>query len=424
MTSSSVFEELKWRKLVFDKTDGVPDALAKEKLIAYNGFDPTADSLHVGHLVPMVSLARLQRFGHHPIALAGGGTGMVGDPSGRSAERNLLSAEIIDHNVACIKTQLSSILDFAVKSNPARIVNNADWLGKLNMIDFLRDVGKYFTVNYMLSKESVSNRLSREDGLSYTEFSYMLMQAYDFLHLHDTYGCQMQTGGSDQWGNITAGTTLIRKARRKSAHAMVYPLITRADGTKFGKTADGEAVWLDPKRTSPYRFYQFFINFEDEKVLEGLRFYTFLSQVEIDGLAIEVAERPHQRAAQRKLAQLVTQMVHGETALTNAEQASKVLFGGSLDGLGAAEIADIFTDVPSTTISLQDGDLPLADLLVQTKLANSKGDARRAIKGNAINLNNQRVTDPRYAVSITDAINGQFIILRKGKRSYHLVQLK
>ena len=425
MTSLSLFEELQWRKLVFDHTDGVPEAFAKEQLTVYNGFDPTADSLHVGHLVPMVSLARMQRFGHHPIALAGGGTGMVGDPSGRSAERNLLSAEIIDHNVAQIKTQLSSILDFEVKSNPARIVNNADWLGKLNMIDFLRDVGKYFTVNYMLNKESVSNRLNREDGLSYTEFSYMLMQAYDFLFLHDTYGCQIQTGGSDQWGNITAGTTLIRKARRKSAHALVYPLITRADGTKFGKTATGGSIWLDPKRTSPYRFYQFFINFEDEKVLEGLRFYTFLPQNEIDGLAIEVAERPHQRAAQRKLAQLVTQMVHGETALAKAEQASKVLFGGSLDGLSGSDIADIFADVPSSTVptaTLQAG-LPLADLLVQTKLSRSKGDARRSITGGAINLNNQRVTDPRYTVSIADAINGQFIVLRKGKRSYHLIQL-
>ncbi len=422
---TNLYDELKWRGLVFDNTEAVPKALAEDTLTVYNGFDPTADSLHVGHLVPMVGLARMQRFGHHPIALAGGGTGMIGDPSGRSSERNLLSAEVIDHNVSCIKDQLASILDFETKVNPARIVNNADWLGKLSMIDFLRDVGKHFTVNYMLNKESVSGRMDREDGLSYTEFSYMLLQAYDFMHLHDTIGCNMQTGGSDQWGNITAGTTLIRKARRKTAHAMVYPLITRADGTKFGKSADGESVWLDPKRTSPYRFYQFFINFEDEKVLEGLRFYTFLDQPAIAELGVEVSERPHQRAAQRKLAELVTQMVHGETALARAQQASSVLFGGSLDGLNASDISDIFTDVPSSTVSNSEisGDgMSLVDLLVRTKLASSKGDARRTLKGGAININNQRVTDEQRTVSTADTIDGKFVVLRKGKRSYHLVQ--
>ena len=423
---TSVFEELTWRNLVFGNTEGAKELLAKEKISVYNGFDPTADSLHVGHLVPMLGLARLQRFGHSPIALAGGGTGMIGDPSGRSAERNLLSAEVLTHNVECVKAQLASILDFETKVNPARIVNNLDWLSQLSMIDFLRDTGKHFTINYMLNKESVSGRIEREDGLSYTEFSYMLLQAYDFLHLHDNLNCQMQTGGSDQWGNITAGTTLIRKARGNQVHGLVFPLITRADGSKFGKTADGDSVWLDPKRTSPYRFYQFFINMEDEKVLEGLRFFTFMEKREIDELEHEVNERPHQRAAQRALAQTVTRMVHGDTALAKAEQASSVLFGGSMDGLSTQEIADIFADVPSSELAksqLAGDGVALADLLADSSLATSKGDARRSIKGGAININNQRVTDETQLVSISDTIEGQFVILRKGKRRYHLIRL-
>ena len=423
---TSVFEELSWRNLVFGSTEGAEALLAKEKISVYNGFDPTADSLHVGHLVPMLGLARLQRFGHTPIALAGGGTGMIGDPSGRSAERNLLSAEVLTHNVECVQKQLASILDFETKVNPARIVNNLDWLSQLSMIDFLRDTGKHFTINYMLNKESVSGRIDREDGLSFTEFSYMLLQGYDFLHLHDTLNCQMQTGGSDQWGNITAGTSLIRKTRGKQVHGLVFPLITRADGSKFGKTADGDSVWLDPERTSPYRFYQFFINMEDEKVLEGLRFFTFMTKPEIDALESEVNERPHQRAAQRALAQSVTRMVHGETALEKAEQASSVLFGGSMDGLSTQEIADIFADVPSSDLpksQLAGEGMSLADLLAESTLATSKGDARRSIKGGAINVNNQRVTEDTQLVSMSDTIEGKFVILRKGKRRYHLVRL-
>ena len=423
---SGILDELRWRGLVYDHTDGVAERAAQEKLVLYNGFDPTADSLHVGHLVPMVGLARWQRFGHHPIAVAGGGTGMVGDPSGRSTERNLLSAEIIAANLERIQAQLAAILDFEVKSNPARLVNNADWLGQLRVIDFLRDVGKHFTVQYMIGKDSVQSRLDREDGLSYTEFSYMLMQAYDYLHLHDTYGCELQTGGSDQWGNITAGSTLIRKVRGRTAHGLVYPLITRADGTKFGKTAEGDSVWLSPERTSPYRFYQFFYNTEDARVMQMLNFYTFLSQAEIIECAQMVEARPEQREAQRRLAREVTRLVHGETALAKAEKATEVLFGGELEGLDSAEIRDIFADVPSSTLakaSLEADGLALLELLVTAQLAASKGDARRAVQGGGIYLNNRRVTEADRRVSSLDTIEGQFVLLRKGRKQYQLLQV-
>ena len=423
---SDIFKELSWRGLVFDSTVGLAEMAAKEKFTLYNGFDPTADSMHVGHLVPMVALARFQRAGHTPIALAGGGTGMIGDPSGRSSERNLLTNEQIESNLVNIKQQLASILDFEVKSNPAMVVNNADWLREISMIDFLRDVGKHFTVNYMMGKESVKNRLDREDGLSYTEFSYMLLQAYDFLHLHREYGCRLQAGGSDQWGNIVAGTTLIRKTTGSSAEALVYPLITRADGKKFGKSETGDSIWLSPERTSPYRFYQFFINLEDAKVVEALRFYTFLTEEEIAEYVLSVAESPHERAAQKRVAQEVTRMVHGDTALDKAVQASSVLFGGSMDGLDSADIRDIFANVPSSTKGKNEfaGEgLNIVDLLVATGLATSKSDARRSVEGGAMNINNQRVTEVTRMVSATDMVDGQFIVLRKGRKKYHLVQI-
>lgn len=423
---NNIFHEWQWRHLLYDSTEGVEELLGKEKITVYNGFDPTADSLHVGHLVPMVGLARFQRFGHHPIALAGGGTGMIGDPSGRSAERNLLSAETIAYNVEQIKGQLASILDFEVKSNPARIVNNMDWLSQISMIAFLRDVGKHFTVNYMTAKDSVQSRLEREDGLSYTEFSYMLLQAYDFQHLFDHYGCRLQTGGSDQWGNITAGVTLIRKVRGQTAHGVVYPLITRADGTKFGKTADGDSVWLDPKRTSPYRFYQFFMNIEDANVVEMLRFYTFLSQDDIAKCAQAVAERPHLREAQRRLAQEVTRMVHGETGLAKAEQATKVFFGEEMTGLGAAEIQEIFVDAPSSTVTrsdFADDGLPVVNLLEKAGVAKSRGEARRLISSGGVYLNNIRVQEADQAVTLDHAIEGRYLVLRRGKKDYYLVQV-
>lgn len=423
----NIFNEWQWRNLRYDSTDGLEELLGKAPITVYNGFDPTADSLHVGHLVPMVGLARLQRFGHHPIALAGGGTGMIGDPSGRSAERNLLSAEVIAANVEQIKVQLASILDFEVKSNPARLVNNMDWLSQISMIAFLRDVGKHFTINYMTAKDSVQSRLEREDGLSYTEFSYMLLQAYDYLYLHDHYGCRLQAGGSDQWGNITAGVTLIRKVRSQTVHGVVYPLITRADGTKFGKTADGDSVWLDPKRTSPYRFYQFFMNIEDANVVQMLRFYTFLPQEQIAEYTQAVAERPHLREAQRRLAQEVTRMVHGETGLAKAEQATKVFFGEEMTGLSAAEIQEIFADAPSSQVKqadFADGGMPVVNLLESAGVAKSRGEARRLISSGGIYLNNVRVQETEQTIALNTAIEGRYLVLRRGKKDFYLVQVK
>ena len=425
--TKNVFEELRWRGLIFDSTEGVDALLSEKKITLYNGFDPTGDSLHIGHLVPMMSLARLQRFGHTPIAVAGGGTGMIGDPSGKSEERNLLTLEQIEHNLFCVREQLASILDFEVKSNPAMIVNNYDWLSKLSMMEFLRDTGKHFTVNYMISKDSVKSRLEREgEGISYTEFSYMLLQSYDFLHLFDTHNCVVQAGGSDQWGNITAGIELVRRVRGEKVHGLAYPLITRADGSKFGKTASGDSTWLDPNRTSPYRFYQFWLNTEDADVISYLKYFTWLPQNEIGELEHVLMQQPERREAQRKLAQAMTQMVHGETALAKAEQASHVLFGGDLEGLGAADIQDIFADVPSSQVPQSDlvaDGLSIVDLLADSDLATSKGDARRSIKGGGVYLNNRRVTDSGQMVSMSETIDGQFMVLRKGRKRYHLVQV-
>lgn len=423
---TSVLEEFRWRGQVYDHTEAVPELLSKEKITVYNGFDPTADSLHIGNLVPMMALARLQRFGHTPIALAGGGTGMIGDPSGKSSERILLTDEVLERNLAKIQVQLASVLDFEVKSNPASLVNNADWLTKLSMMEFLRDVGKHFTVNYMTSKDSVKSRLDREgSGISFTEFSYMLLQAYDFLHLFDNQNCMMQAGGSDQWGNITAGVELIRRVHGKKAHGLVYPLVTKADGSKFGKTESG-TVWLSPERTSPYRFYQFWFNADDADVINFLKYFTWLSKSEILELEDGVYNQPEKRVAQRKLAQLVTGMVHGETAVSKSEKAAQVLFGGEMDGLDAADIQEIFADVPSSEIdgsNLGGDGLSIIDLLVNSGLATSKGDARRSIKGGGLYLNNSRISDATRMVTISDTVEGQFLLLRKGRKKYHLVQM-
>ena len=422
---NDVMDELGWRGLVYDATEGVREMLAESSVTIYNGFDATADSLHVGHMVPLIALARLQRFGHRPIALAGGGTSMIGDPSGRTSERQLLSRETIEANIETVKRQLAHFLDFEAKSNPARLMNNADWLLKLNLVEFLRDIGKHFTVNYMIAKESVKARLDREDGISFTEFTYMLMQSYDYLHLYDHDGCTLQTGGSDQWGNITAGAELIRRMRGKSVGALVYPLITKADGTKFGKTEAG-AVWLSPERTSPYRFYQFWLNTDDRDVIGYLKFFTWLAEQEIAELETALAERPEQRGAQRRLAREMTSAVHGLTALQKADQASEVLFGGEVSGLSGAEIADIFADVPSGELQgdrLAGEGLPIAELLVLCGAVPSKGEARRAIEAGGIYLNNRRVSDAAGKVSWADAIEGQYLVLRRGRKNYSLVRI-
>jgi len=425
--ATNAFEELKWRGLVYDCFDGVDELLASEKVTLYNGFDATADSLHVGHLVPLIALARLQRFGHHPIALAGGGTSMIGDPSGKSNERQLLSREQIESNVESIKHQLAHFLDFEVKTNPARVINNADWLMSLLLIDFLRDTGKYFTVNYMIAKDSVRNRIDREEGISYTEFSYMLLQSYDFLHLHDHEGCKLQTGGSDQWGNITAGVELIRKVRggERQAYGMVYPLIVKADGTKFGKSETG-TVWLSAQRTSPYRFFQFWLNTDDRDVVNYLKLFTFLPAEQIQELQAAVAERPEQREAHRVLAREMTGLVHGQTALEKALQASQALFGGDISGLSGEEIQDIFAEVPSSQLpkaQLEGEGMNIVDLLGNTGLVKSKGEARRAIAEGGIYLNNQRVSEPGQVVSIGQLVDGRFLVLRRGRKNYHLVQI-
>jgi len=425
--ATTIIDELRWRGLIYDMTEGLNDLKADDKLTLYNGFDPTKDTLHVGNLVPMMQLARWQRFGHTPIALAGGGTGMIGDPGGRSTERNLLALEEIDANVVHIKAQLESILDFEVKSNPAQLVNNADWLRQLSLVDFLRDTGKHFTVNYMVAKDSVKSRLEREDGgISFTEFSYMLLQAYDYLHLFNTQNCVVQTGGSDQWGNILTGVELIRRVRGERAHALVYPLITRADGAKFGKSAEGTSVWLSPRYTSPYRFYQFWFNTGDADAVNYLKYFTWLPQAQIAELEHQLLEQPERREAQRVLAREVTRMVHGETALAKAEQASRALFGGDVAGLDAAEIEEIFAEAPSSELAkdmLSDG-VTVVDLLVDTGLVSSKAEARRAIQGGGIYLNDERVADGARAIELSQAIDGRFLILRKGRRKYHLVKVR
>lgn len=423
----NVFDDLKWRGLVYDCFEGVDELLSREKVTVYNGFDATADSLHVGHLVPLIALARLQRYGHHPIALAGGGTSMIGDPSGKTTERQLLPREQIEANIDSIKQQLAHFLDFEVKSNPARVMNNADWLMSLPLIEFLRDTGKYFTVNYMIAKDSVRTRLEREDGISFTEFSYMLLQSYDFLHLHDVEGCKLQTGGSDQWGNITAGVDLIRKVRGGgSAYGMVYPLITKADGTKFGKSESG-AVWLSADRTSPYRFYQFWLNADDRDVVNYLKFFTFLPRERIEELSAAVTEHPEQREAQRVLAQEMTQTVHGPSALARAEQATQALFGGDITGLTGADIQDIFAEVPSSEqpkAALEGEGLNVVDLLVNSGFLKSKGETRRAIAEGGIYLNNRRVSEPTQQVTVNDLLDGKFIVLRRGKKNYHLIKIQ
>lgn len=422
---ANAFEELQWRGMVFDYVEGIQSLLATQPVTVYNGFDVTADSLHIGHMVPLLALARLQRYGHHPIAVAGGGTSMIGDPSGKSAERQLLTRDQVEFNTQAIKAQLARFLDFESKSNPARLVNNADWLMPLNLIDFLRDIGKYFTVNYMIAKDSVRSRIDREEGISFTEFSYMLLQSYDFLHLHRTYGCRLQTGGSDQWGNITAGVELVRRVTGNAVYGMVYPLITKADGTKFGKTESG-AVWLDAKRTSPYRFYQFWLNTDDRDVIHYLKVFTFLSQDEIAGLEDALRNHPEQREAQRTLARTMTAMLHGESALARAEQAAQALFGGEVEGLSAAEIEDIFADVPSALLgsdALSGSGMNIVDLLVTCGMMKSKGEVRRAISEGGVYLNNHRVADSEQAVTLAHLLEGAFLILRRGKKNYFLVKV-
>jgi tyrosyl-tRNA synthetase len=422
--SQSFFEELQWRGLVSDATPGVNAALESEKAIAYIGFDPTASSLHVGSLVPIMGLARLQRFGHSPIALVGGGTGLIGDPSGKKTERSLLDAEQVEANLQGIKRQLSRFLDFDRGDNAARMINNADWLTTIPLTDFLRDVGKHFKVNVMLNRESVRRRLESEEGISFTEFSYMLLQGYDFLVLHQRYGCTLQMGGSDQWGNILAGTDLIGRVTGGKAHGIVFPLVTSSSGEKFGKTEAG-TIWLDPERTSPYNFYQFWLRTDDRDVVKYLKFFTWLGPEEIGELEARVQTAPEAREGQRRLAEEVTRIVHGEEALENARRISRLFFSEDVANLSADEVLQVVDEAPSTDLpaaELAAGTL-LPDLLLRAGLASSKGEARRFIESGGIYLSNKPVTDPRRAISLADGIEGKLLLLRKGKSNYHVVRI-
>ena len=426
----NILDELKWRGLIADCTD----AAELEKKIAaattlYCGFDPTADSLHVGNLVPLIALRRFQLLGHHPIAVAGGATGSIGDPSGKTQERQLLTKEILDHNIASVKVQLAKLLDFETKENPARLVDNAAWTKDISFLDFLRDIGKHFSVNQMVAKESVRARMEdREVGISYTEFSYMLLQAFDFMVLCRDHNCELQIGGSDQWGNITAGIDLTRKKLGKTVYGLTLPLITNADGSKFGKTEAG-AIWLDPKKTSVYQFYQFWINTDDRDVVRYLKFFTLQrSQEEIEALAQKHQKRPEAREAHRALAAEMTLLIHGEDALHKAQIASAVLFGQSGDILNSTInfFDDIDGEVPTKQIEkfkLDGEGLPLVELLIHAGLCSSKGQARKDIEGGGVNVNNLREPDWQRRITTKDLIH-HHILLRKGKKNYVSVTAK
>ena len=425
----NILAELEWRGLIADCTDTaeLTKRLATGPVTLYCGFDPTADSLHVGNLVPLLALRRFQLAGHLPIAVAGGATGSIGDPSGKTQERQLLTSEVLDHNIAAVKQQLARLLDFDAPANPARLVDNASWTAPMSFLTFLRDIGKYFSVNQMIAKESVRARMEdREVGISYTEFSYMLLQAFDFYHLRKEFQCDLQIGGSDQWGNITAGTDLIRKKLGTHAFGLTLPLITNADGSKFGKTVAG-AVWLDPKRTSVYRFYQFWINTDDRDVLRYLNYFTFLSREEIAALATQHTENPGARAAHKALARAVTDLIHGPAATAEALRASDILFGGPLDAISEATFAEIAGEIPSREIPrarLADAPLPLLELLVETGLCPSKGQARKDLEGGGIYVNNVRETAPQLLLTTADLLFGKNLLLRKGKKNYTLVTVR
>jgi tyrosyl-tRNA synthetase len=421
-------EDLRFRGLIHQLTDAaLEDRLDSDRLTAYSGFDPSADSLHVGHLLQVCNLRRLQLAGHRPIAVAGGGTGLVGDPGGKSEERPLLPAEELQANLAGIRNQLERFMDFGTDgaSTGALMVNNAEWLAPLPLFDFLRDVGKHFTVNQMVAKDSVKSRLSRAgQGISYTEFSYMLLQAYDYLHLFDAFGCRLQLGGSDQWGNITMGIDLIRKTRRQEAWGLTTPLVVKADGTKFGKTESG-TVWLDPARTSPYQLYQFFFRSEDAVVGTYLRYFTFLAREAILELDAATAARPERRQAQRELARQVCTLVHGQSETERAEQAAAALYGGEVDQLDEQSILDVFADAPSTTVPkgrLDGPDLTLVDLLVETGLVRSRSQARATVEGGGAYVNNRRQSDGGRVIGSGDLVAGRYLVLRRGKRDNHLVR--
>ncbi|MFC4690509.1 tyrosine--tRNA ligase [Dokdonia genika] len=423
-------EELKWRGMVHDAMPQTEEHLMEVMRSAYVGFDPTADSLHIGNLVPIMLLAHFQRAGHRPVALVGGATGMIGDPSGKSSERNLLDEETLRHNQECVRKQLSQFLDFTSGAeNQALMVNNYDWMKEFSFLDFIRDVGKHITVNYMMAKDSVKNRLTGEsaDGMSFTEFTYQMVQGYDFLHLYKNNDCTLQMGGSDQWGNITTGTELIRRIAGGKGYALTCPLITKSDGSKFGKSEGGN-VWLDANRTSPYKFYQYWLNTSDEDAAKYIKIFTFLDREEIEALIETHKEAPHQRALQKRLAEEVTTTVHDEEALKKAIAASNMLFGKStsedLKSLDEATFLDVFEGVPQAEIAkteIEAGLDMIAALAEKTGFLKSNGEARRALKENSISLNKEKVGEDR-TIQSSDLINDTFILLQRGKKNYFLIR--
>lgn len=428
---NTFIEELKWRGLYADAMPGTEDQLNQEMTTAYIGFDPTADSLHIGSLVQIKILAHFQQHGHKPIALVGGATGMIGDPSGKSNERNLLDEETLNHYVECLKNQLSKFLKFdSDEPNTALLVNNYDWMKNFSFLEFARDIGKNITVNYMMAKESVKKRISGEngaEGMSFTEFTYQLIQGYDFLHLYQNYGVKLQMGGSDQWGNITTGTELIRRKAQGEAYALTVPLITKSDGSKFGKSESGENYWLDKSKTSPYRFYQFWLNTSDVDAEKYIKIYTFLGKEEIESLIKEHHEAPHERTLQRKLAEEVTIWVHGNDEYEMALKASKILFGRStaedLVSLDKETFLDIFAGVPQK--ELPKGDITGASIIEllseKSGFLKSKGEARRELQGNSISVNKNKVKED-FTAKAEDFIDGQFLLLQKGKKNYFLIK--
>jgi len=422
-----IFAELTWRGLISQTTDeeNLARWLAERPRTVYAGFDPTAESLHVGHLMALMILRRFQQAGHRPIALVGGATGMIGDPSGKSEERNLLSLEALEENLAGMEIQLRRFLDFDSGENAAVLVNNHDWMGKFGYLEFLRDVGKHFPVNVMLAKDSVRSRLERnESGLSYTEFSYMLLQAFDFVFLNEHHNCELQVGGSDQWGNITAGIDLARRLRGVQLHGITCPLLTKSDGTKMGKTESG-ALWLDARRTSPYQFYQYWINLDDADVGTCLRFFTELGREEIESLLAEHQSQPDRRTAQRRLAAELTRLVHDADALETAERATEIFFGAEIADLSDAQLAGIFADVPSRELSrdrLSGPGLPIIEAMVAAGLAQTNGQARRTIQQGGAYVNNRRVNGIDTRLGTDHLVGGSTIVLRSGKKTYALLR--
>lgn len=420
-------EELRWRGLLYDMIPGTEAYLTKQKAKGYIGFDPTAPSLGIGNMVQIITLMHFQRAGHQPVAVIGGATGMVGDPSGKSAERNLLSEEALRANEQQVKAQLEKFLDFDSKTNPAILVNNYDWFKDINLLTFLRDTGKYLTVSYMMAKDSVKNRL--DSGISFTEFSYQLLQAYDYYHLYREMDCKVQLGGSDQWGNLTAGVELIRRKAGGEAFAVTTPLVTKADGTKFGKTESGN-IYLNEAMTSPYRFYQFWLNVSDEDAEKFIRIFTFLTKDDIDQLIEAHRANPHERQLQKRLAREVTELVHSTEAYQKALETSNILFGKStretLLKLSEQDLLDVFEGVPHHEVARDalTGGIPILDFLAEeANILQSKGEARRLIKDNGLLLNKERITDQSYMVTIDDVINGKYLLVQRGKKNYHLVVL-